>query len=62
VRLQTLLLPSQGEDVKFAIVLDGVNAGQSQDGVQRMRDQFEAAAKRVGAVGVLIFSEKVDVL
>jgi hypothetical protein len=29
--------------------------------MQGMRDQFEAAAERIGAVGVLIFSDKVDV-
>jgi hypothetical protein len=61
MRLQTLILPSQGEDVKFAIVLDGLNAGRSPDEVQKMRDHFEAAAKRIGAVGVLIFSDKVEV-
>jgi hypothetical protein len=58
MRLQTMILPSAGDEVKFVLVLD--QTGEVVDSASA--DIFKTLAKDCGAVTGAVFSGAVEVL
>jgi hypothetical protein len=57
-----MVIPSEGESVKWVLILDNVGAWVSQEALDFLRVRLNARAKELGAEGAMVFSETVQLV